>query len=87
MRRYGIGKDGWSFEDKSIVTQLQAADIWAWENLRYAAGTFFAPEHAKAPIRESYRFLRNRVPGEVRYHNKQSLLRFVEMAEKEKGKL
>jgi hypothetical protein len=84
LQRYGIGKDGWSFQDKSVVIPLQAADIWAWENFRYAARTYFKPNGARAPIRESYRFLRQRVPSEVKYHNKQSLLKFVDLVEKEK---
>lgn len=78
IQRYGIVKGGWSFQDKSVVIQLQAADIWAWENLRYASRTFFAPKDAREPIRQSYRFLRQRIPGEVRYHNRESLLRFVD---------
>jgi hypothetical protein len=77
LQRYGIAKGGWSFQDKATVIQLQAADIWAWENLRYASRTFFAKD-AREPVRQSYRFLRQRIPGDVRYHNRESLLRFVD---------
>lgn len=77
IQRYGIAKDGWSFQDKSIAIPLQAADIWAWENLRYASRRFFAPKNEREPLRQSYGLLRQRIPGEVRYHNKESLLRFV----------
>lgn len=86
VQRYGIAKDGWSFQDKSIVVPLQAADIWAWENFRYASRTFFAPVDKRAPIRASYRFLRQKVPCSVKYHNKQSLLKFVELVEKDNQK-
>jgi hypothetical protein len=34
-RRYGVFKDCWSFQDKAEEVQLQAADIWAWENYRH----------------------------------------------------
>jgi hypothetical protein len=76
VRRYGVTVDGWSLQDKSAVVQLQAADIWAWENYKYAIDCFFAkPEERKKP-RASYRALRDS-PTEVRYHNKRTLQELV----------
>src|SRR5262249_17292892 len=34
LRRYGVYEGCWSFQNKARVVQLQAADIWAWENYR-----------------------------------------------------
>jgi hypothetical protein len=36
IRRYGIYADGWSFHSKATIIQLQAPDIWAYENYWYA---------------------------------------------------
>jgi hypothetical protein len=84
MRRYGVYKDCWSFQDKSQVTQLQAADIWAWENYRYMCTHVLGPNNgAKVPIRKSYLALRDS-PVQVRYHTRESLQelsRRVDMAD------
>jgi len=77
IRRYGIYKDGWSFQDKSIVTQLQTADIWAYENYRYAVDRFFPPVEKRKALRQSYKVLRSKVPCVVRYMNENSLLDLV----------
>ena len=44
-----VHDDCWSFQDKADVTQLQAADIWAWENYRYAVDFYF-PKQAECAI-------------------------------------
>jgi Protein of unknown function (DUF3800) len=78
MNRYGVYKDCWSFQDKAQVTQLQAADIWAWENYKYAVDTFF-PEKEGRPSRtprRSYLALRDS-PCVVKYHVKESLEQLV----------
>jgi hypothetical protein len=84
MRRYGVHKDCWSFQDKAQVTQLQAADIWAWENYRYMRTNVLAVlDGPKAPIRRSYLALRES-PVQVRYHTLESLQelsRRVDMAD------
>ena len=81
IRRYGIYKDGWSFQDKAVVIQLQGADIWAYENYKYAAETYFADAAKRKPARASYRALRQRIPNVVRYHNKASLTELVRRLE------
>lgn len=70
-RRYGVYKDCWSFQDKSEVVQLQAADIWAWENFRYMRDHVLAAGEKKKP-RLSYLELR-KSPTEVRHHERKSL--------------
>jgi hypothetical protein len=78
MKRYGIYKDCWSFHDKAQVTQLQAADIWAWENYKYAVDSFF-PRHngnPSKPPRRSYLAL-NASPCKVKYHVRESLQELV----------
>jgi hypothetical protein len=78
IRRYGVCEDGWSFQSKSVVTQLQTADIWAYENYRYAANRFFPPIDQRRGLRESYRILRTKIPRAiVRYLNQKSLLELV----------
>jgi hypothetical protein len=78
IRRYGVYEHGWSFQSKSVVTQLQAADIWAYENYRYAVDRFFPPIEQRKDLRESYRILRTQVPRVVvRYLNEESLLDLV----------
>ncbi len=78
-RRYGVYADCWSFQDKARIVQLQAADIWAWENYRYVKDCFL-PKHyeriSKTP-RLSYLELR-RSPVEVRYHLRETLQALVE---------
>lgn len=78
MKRYGIYKDCWSFQDKSQVTQLQAADIWAWENYKYAVNTFFPRRGGKPfkPARLSYLEL-NKSAVSVKYHARESLQELV----------
>jgi hypothetical protein len=78
IRRYGIYEDGWSFQSKATVIQLQASDIWAYENYRYAVDRFFPHHDHKKQLRESYRVLRTRVPSEVRYMKKESLIDLVQ---------
>jgi Protein of unknown function (DUF3800) len=78
MKRYGIYKDCWSFQDKAQVTQLQAADIWAWENYKYSVDSFF-PRHNGRPYkppRKSYLAL-NDSPCMVKYHVRESLQELV----------
>jgi hypothetical protein len=77
VRRFGIYQDGWSFQNKANVTQLQAPDIWAYENYRYAVDRYFVPVSERKPLRESYRVLRKGVHTEVRYNTKESLAEFV----------
>jgi hypothetical protein len=76
-RRYGVSKDCWSFQDKSQVIQLQAADIWAWENYRYMRDCVL-PVIKRSP-RLSYLELRNS-PVQVRYHHRESLKELVRRA-------
>ena len=75
MNRYGVFKDCWSFQDKAEVVQLQAADIWAWENYRYMVNCFMPKRvqglELSAP-RLSYLALRSS-PCMVKYHVKESL--------------
>jgi len=77
VRRYGIYNDGWSFESKESIIQLQAPDIWAYENYRYSVDRFFPPVEKKKPLRESYRILRTKIPSKVRYMNRASLTDLV----------
>ena len=74
VKRYGVYQGGWSFEDKAVVIQLQAADIWAYENLRYMRD-WYLPQNKK-PQRKSYVMLKKR-PVTVRYHNRTSLIEVV----------
>jgi Protein of unknown function (DUF3800) len=75
MARYGLEAGGWSFQDKTDVVQLQAADIWAYENLRYVRD-WYLPESEERP-RRSYLALR-KAPGVVRYHNRRTLTELVQ---------
>jgi hypothetical protein len=79
MRRYGVYKDCWSFQDKEKVIPLQAADIWAWENFRYMRDCALSTGLKKTP-RRSYLALRES-PTEVRYHVRQSLEELVRRVE------
>lgn len=81
MGRYGIYRDCWSFQDKAEVSQLQAADIWAYENYRYAVDTFFPQKKGmpEKPPRQSYLALRNS-PCVVRYHIRASLQQLIDEA-------
>jgi len=78
LNRYGVYKDCWSFQDKAQVTQLQAADLWAYENYRYATDSFFPSKKGKPskPARRSYLALRES-PCVVKYHVKESLEQLV----------
>jgi hypothetical protein len=73
LRVYGIQKDGWSFQDKSVVIQLQAADIWAWENYKYTIDSFLPAKEYREPARQSFRALQ-RVPHVIRLHNRATLI-------------
>jgi hypothetical protein len=77
VRRYGIYEDGWSFQSKANAIQLQASDIWAYENYRYAVDRFFPTDDQKKPLRKPYRTLRKRVPSVVRYMKKENLIDLV----------
>lgn len=77
VRRYGIYQGGWSFQNWANVIQLQAADIWAYENYRYAVDRYFALEAQRAKLRESYRVLRTKLHTEVRYNSRESLVELV----------
>jgi hypothetical protein len=74
LRRYGIYKDCWSFQDKAQVVQLQAADVWAYENFRYMRDCFIPEDETKLKKmpRRSYRALRES-PVQVRYHVRRTL--------------
>jgi len=74
LRRYGIYEDCWSFQDKAQVVQLQAADIWAYENFRYMRDCFIPEDLSKLRKlpRRSYRELRGS-PVQVRYHVRRTL--------------
>jgi hypothetical protein len=74
LQRYGIYADCWSFQDKAQVVQLQAADIWAYENFRYMRDCHIPEDSTKLkkPPRHSYTALR-KSPVQVRYHGKRSL--------------
>ncbi len=76
MKGYGIHKGGWSFQDKSVVIQLQAADIWAWENYKYTIDSFLPAKADKKPMRQSFIALK-RVPHVIRLHDKESLIRLA----------
>ena len=73
--RYGIEPQGWSFKDKTGAVQLQAADIWAYENLRYVRDWHLT--ESQEPPRESYLALK-RTPGVVRYHHRRTLTELVQ---------
>jgi Protein of unknown function (DUF3800) len=79
MRRYGVFKDCWSFQDKAQVTQLQAADIWAWENYKYMIDCF-VPSRSGGMIckrpRLSYLALTSS-PTVVKYHTRDTLEELV----------
>jgi len=51
---HGIYEGGWLFENKAVVLPLQAADILAWEALRYMQKSFLTNEEEP---RKSYRAL------------------------------
>ena len=74
LRRYGIYPDCWSFQDKAQVVQLQAADIWAYENFRYMRDCFIPEDLTKLKQlpRRSYIALKES-PVQVRYHVKRTL--------------
>jgi len=74
-RRYGVYKNCWSFQDRAQDVQLQAADIWAWENFRYMRDCVLT-DGAKKAVRRSYLALRES-PTQVRYHNRKSLEELV----------
>jgi hypothetical protein len=77
LQAYGIQQGGWSFQDKAVVIQLQAADIWAWENYKYCLDSFLPEPSKQKPRRKSYQALL-KVPHTVRLHNKESLARVVQ---------
>jgi len=81
LRQYGVYEGCWSFQDKSQVLPLQAADIWAWENCRYMSECVIPAKTpgvvAKKP-RQSYLALRGS-PVEVKYHIKESLEELVRL--------
>lgn len=80
LGRYGIYPDCWSFQDKAQVIQLQAADIWAYENYRYMRDYFIPVEMKRIegkPLRRSYKALRDS-PVNVRYHVKHTLEQLVQ---------
>jgi hypothetical protein len=75
LDRYGVFEGGWSFQDKAKVVQLQAADIWAWENYRYMVDCFIPGKMMRStpkPPRRSYLTLVDS-PCVVRYHVKHTL--------------
>jgi len=82
LSKYGVHEDCWSFESKAHVVQLQAADIWAWENYRYMLDCFI-PGKLKglqpAPPRASYLAL-IKSPVVVRYHVKHTLEELVRVS-------
>ena len=80
LHRYGVYADCWSFEDKAHVVQLQAADIWAYENFRYMRDCyipFTLTKILKQP-RRSYVALRQS-PHMVRHHIRRSLEKLAQV--------
>jgi hypothetical protein len=71
LRQYGVYESCWSFQDKSQILQLQAADIWAWENYRYMRNCVI-PTGTRGKPRNSYLALRDS-PVQVRYHVRETL--------------
>lgn len=88
LRRYGVYKDCWSFQDKAEVVQLQAADIWAYENYRYMVDCImpWRADGGRRKLRGSYKSLRD-FPVEVRYHVKPTLEKFVRMVDQKSDPL
>lgn len=85
LKEYGVYPDGLSFQDKACVVPLQAADIWAYENFRYARDWYF-PGKLEDP-RESYLALRN-ATVETRCHNRKTLaelVKAVRQSDEERG--
>jgi hypothetical protein len=76
---HGISREvGWSFQSKSQVLPLQAADILAWESLHYMQRVFL-PE-IKEKSRKSYDAITE--TSTVRgYHNRESLRKLIEHLE------
>jgi hypothetical protein len=87
LRRYGIYKDCWSFQDKAQVVQLQAADIWAYESFRYFRDCFIPADGRKLERipRRSYQALRES-PVQVRFHVKRTLEDLARMSQDFLGK-
>jgi hypothetical protein len=75
MNHYGVYPNGWSFEDKRNVVQLQAADMWAYENFRYMRDQHI-PDSKEKP-RESYLALLE-CPVTLRYQNRRTLTELVQ---------
>jgi hypothetical protein len=79
LNQYGIFKGCWSFQDKAQVVQLQAADIWAWENYCYMVDCFMPGKimglKPRKP-RQSYLALIDS-PNQVKYHVRRSLQALV----------
>jgi len=71
---FGINKGGWSFQSKSAVLPLQAADILAWESYNYMQKVYL-PE-IKQPIRKSFLALTDRA-FENAYHRRETLKALV----------
>lgn len=82
LQQFGIYEDCWSFQDKAQVVQLQAADIWAYENFRYMRDCFMPTEGldklARVP-RRSYMELRES-PVQIRYHVRRTLKKLADRA-------
>ena len=75
VAHYGVYRDGWSFQDKANVVQLQAADIWAYENFRFMRD-WYVPNNKEQP-RESYLALRE-AQVTLRYQNRKTLTDIVQ---------
>jgi hypothetical protein len=89
LHRYGVYEDCWSFQDKAKVIQLQAADIWAYENYRYMIDVFMPFKvqgiKGKRP-RQSYVAL-VASPVEVRYHVRHTLEELIRRVDGNKPKI
>lgn len=82
LDRYGVYKDCWFFADKEQIVQLQAADIWAWENYRYMVDCFMPGRIQRLkpkPPRRSYLALISS-PVDVKYHVRHTLEELVKRA-------
>jgi hypothetical protein len=74
MQAFGVAKGGWSFQSKSAVLPLQAADILAWESYNYMQKTYL-PE-IKQPMRKSFEVLTEKA-FENAYHRRDTVKALV----------
>jgi hypothetical protein len=82
LRENAIQKNGWSFANKAEVLPLQAADILAWETLRYMQKVYLATE--KESVRKSYKELIE-VGMDPGYHNRETLKALIAHIKEREG--